>query len=297
MTNISKTIRLLMLLSANKFYSREELAERFEVSERTIYRYIAEIRNSGFIVEENDGLYRLLREDLQTKLIKNVLHFSESEVFILYQALEEMKMNSTDSKALMKKLNVLYDFKILKKLKDSDELYKIKRLDEAIKQERCVKLIDYRSSNSGDVRDRRIEPFELMPDYRAVWCFDLDDNQVKQFMISRMKSVEIGMTVWKNKTLHQIPCTDAFRMSNDCIIAHVQATLSLKAYNLLREEFPLGINYVVKDLRSNTYKLEIPVTDFNGIGRFVLGLPGEIIVESPASFRQFLKEKIKLFSD
>ena len=73
-------------------------------------------------------------------------------------------------------------------------------------------------------------------------------------------------------------------------LATVTATLSLKACNLLNEEYPLANPYIIA--QEQQYLLQIPVADFNGIGRFVLGLAGEVKVLSPDSFIAFLKEKI-----
>jgi len=35
-----------------------------------------------------------------------------------------------------------------------------------------------------------VEPFEFLPEYSAVWCFDLNDKVCKQFKISRMEEAE-----------------------------------------------------------------------------------------------------------
>jgi len=37
------------------------------------------------------------------------------------------------------------------------------------------------------------------------------------------------------------------------------------------------------------YKLVVPIADYHGIGRFVMGLPGEIVVRESLSFKIYLK--------
>jgi hypothetical protein len=59
-------------------------------------------------------------------------------------------------------------------------------------------------------------------------------------------------------------------------VATVEALLSLKACNLLGEEYPLAKKHLTQ--KNGGYRLEIPVAGFEGIGRFVLGLPGEVEV-------------------
>ena len=47
---LERLLRLMMLLSANKCYTVEELAERIETSSRSIYRYIDTFRSAGFTI-------------------------------------------------------------------------------------------------------------------------------------------------------------------------------------------------------------------------------------------------------
>src|SRR5699024_8677904 len=147
----------------------------------------------------------------------------------------------------------------------------------------------YQSSNSQSVSDRKVEPFEFMSDYKAIWCLDIADNTVKQFKISRITEVISLSGNWQFKELHHSPFTDAFRMAADKPIANVKAILSLKAYNLIREEYPLSEIYI-KEEGDNSYYLDIPIADYHGIGRFVLGLPGDIKVLGPKEFKEFLIE-------
>jgi hypothetical protein len=63
------------------------------------------------------------------------------------------------------------------------------------------------------------------------------------------------------------------------------------AYNLLIEEFPLSEKYI-KEADNQTYILTTDVGNFIGVGRFVLGLPGEIEVVYPQAFKDYLNEKM-----
>jgi predicted DNA-binding transcriptional regulator YafY len=132
-----------------------------------------------------------------------------------------------------------------------------------------------------------------MNDYKAVWCYDREGKTNKQFKIARMDSVELLSDPWYDEDRHQVPFSDAFRMSAEAPLAEVEAFLSLKAYNLLIEEYPRAAQYV--QARKNKYQLNIPVADYNGIGRFVMGLPGEVVVSRPEEFKKFLEGKRKVF--
>lgn len=289
---MEKSLRLLMLLAHNRSYSREEIAERFEISERSVYRHLSQIENSGFVLDRSNGRYKLLKDERNLSLRK-LLHFTQEEAYILYKSLSAIEASNTFLISLIKKLHTLYDFQALKQMQFQDNIEKVKLLSDAIQNKKQVVLKQYQSSNSQTITDRIVEPFEYMKDYKAIWCLDLEDNIIKQFRISRITDVEILSVNWSYEELHQSPFTDAFRMAADKPIANVKARLSLKAYNLIREEYPLSDTYL-KEEESNTYHLDIPIADYHGIGRFVLGLPGEIKVEGPKEFIEFLmkmKEK------
>lgn len=289
---MEKALRLLMLLSGNRKYTRKEISERFDVAERTVYRYLSEIENSGFVLDKTSEGYQLLKSDYNTKSLKKLLHFSEDEAYILYRALLELGEYRHHAKNIIKKLHSLYDFQALQKLKSTDDLSKIKSISTAIEKQKQIVLRQYHSSNSHKVEDRNVEPFELMSDYKAIWCYDLKDQKVKQFKISRTQEVDVLTAAWKYSDYHKLPFTDAFRMSALEPILQVEATLSLKAYNLLKEEFPAATPFVKQ--HEKEYQLNIPIADYHGIGRFVLGLLDEIKVCSPQQFKDFLNEKIKI---
>ena len=45
---MEKTLKLLMLLTGTRNYSVQEIAEKFSIDERTVYRYFNKIENAGF---------------------------------------------------------------------------------------------------------------------------------------------------------------------------------------------------------------------------------------------------------
>lgn len=292
---MEKLLRILMLLSGIRNYSRDEIAERFNISERTVYRYLHAIENAGFVLDKRAGRYRLIMDNPNGKSLNNLLHFTEEEAYLLYKTLAELQVVSPLKERLVKKLNVLYDFKALARLEKHNELERVHVLGEAMNHKKQVMLQQYRSSHSGAITDRKVEPFQFMEDYKAVWCYDTEDKSNKQFKISRMKGVEQLPSSWFYEAEHKTPFTDAFRMAAISPLATVVALLNLKAYNLMIEEYPLTEKYITKE--KSHYRLKILIADYQGIGRFVLGLPGEIEVVEPEGLKSFLKKMRKKFED
>ena len=288
-------LRMLVLLSGGTRYTVSELAIHFSCSERTIYRDLYTMENAGFVLDRTQGHYSLNLCPEEAKKLHRLLHFSEEEAYILYRALEMVKGGTSVNEQLVRKLNALYDFRALSNLSRKPEIEIIHTLDEAIRTNKQVNLHSYRSSHSETITDRIVEPFEFLPEYSAVWCFDLFDKTCKQFKISRIEQVSVLDSNRQNQMLHRVPFTDAFRMSACESLATVEAELSLKAANLLREEYPLAEKYLSDLNVSGTlrYLLKIPVADYHGIGRFVLGLQREVKVVGPEDFKNFLREAQK----
>lgn len=287
---LQRLLRLLLMLSGNKIYSLQEIAERLQIQERSVYRYLDSLEAVGLVIVRNNG-YRLATSSPHTKAINRLFHFSEEEAYILYQLLAEAKGGNEIRQKLVRKLHSLYDFKVLASLAGKTDLEHVKALKAAMREKKQVILKGYRSSNSQTIQDREVEAFEFLPEYQGVWCFDLMDKSNKQFLISRIKEVSIRETDWQHTQRHSIPFTDAFGMSAEAPAAIIKLQLNLKACNLLLEEHPLAKQYLKP--AGNEYMLEIPVADYHGVGRFVLGLPGDVQVISSTAFKRFLTRQIK----
>jgi predicted DNA-binding transcriptional regulator YafY len=288
-----KLLRLLMLLSGNRRYTLSELMERFDQSDRTIYRHLEEIENAGFVLNRTGGTYQLQTDNQAVKSLQKLLHFSEEEAYVLYKTIALLQGTSSIKDRLAGKLNALYDFRALSLLPGKNSHEAVSKLGEAIRENKQVLLRAYRSGNSDNIADRTVEPFDFLSDYSGVWCYDTESNSSKHFKIARIKEVAILLTPAIHHAQHSIPFTDAFRMSAPQAIATIEASLTLKAYNLLLEEYPLAETYI--QAVNGHYHLQIPVADYNGIGRFALGLPEEMKVTAPKAFIDFLKERVKYF--
>lgn len=292
---MQRMLRLLMKLSGKRWCPLQEIIDILECSGRTVYRYLETFETAGFVLEKNKGSYRLQKETANSRSLQNLMHFSEEEVLILYETLALIEGTSPVKEQLIRKLNVLYDYKALEQLQQSDDLTKIHTLSDAIRNKKQVNLKSYRSSNSDKITDRKVEPFDYLPDYRSVWCYEYESKSCKQFKLARIHEIELINRDWENEILHKAHFTDAFRISSLKSIGKIEAILSLKAYNLLLEEFPLCRNHVNEE--DGHYLLKIPVAGYQGIGRFVMGLPGEIEVLGTKGFKEFLRDERKKFRD
>ena len=125
------------------------------------------------------------------------MHFTEEEAVILKSAIENIDDNNVLKQNLKRKLYSVYDNKTL-----ADTVVRgknapnIRRLIEAIEEQRQAVLHGYQSPHGGEVRDRRVEPFAFTTNYVQVWCYDLESHSNKLFKTSRIGSVELSNAAW-----------------------------------------------------------------------------------------------------
>jgi proteasome accessory factor C len=294
--SVQKVIRLLILLSGIKAYSKDEIVEQLELSERSFYRYIKTLKDAGFVINFDNSFYQLAKVSIQFKEISSLLHFSDEESYILNEAIHNIDASTKAKQNLIGKLSALYDSdRISAQFVSKENSSKIKPLLDAIHYKKQVSLINYKSSGSGKITTRIVEPFEFTPNYISMWCFELESKMNKLFKISRVQSVELVDMDWEFESLHKANLLDCFRIGGDKQIP-VKLEMSMKARNLMIEEYPLSEQFI-KAISDNRYLFDGWVTAFDGIGRFVLGLPGEIFDIENAEFVQFMedkKEKMKI---
>ena len=172
---LERLLRLMKMLTANTEYTIDDLAERLQMSRRTIYRYIDTFRAAGFVIRKNDDHIRLDKESPHFKDISQLIHFTEEEAAILKSAIESIDDNNLLKQNLKRKLYSVYENRSLANTVVKGKLSAIvHNLVEAIAEKRQVILQEYRSAHGAAVRNRRVEPFAFTTNYVNVWCYDLD---------------------------------------------------------------------------------------------------------------------------
>ena len=179
--------------------------------------------------------------------------------------------------------------RILSKKEDAANVAALKG---AIDDKRQVILHDYSSSNSGEVRDRLVEPFAFGYDHTIVWCYDVKDGANKVFKINRIGNVEILKERWAYETHHCEGKMDIFRMTGETPTP-VRMELTLLAKNILVEEYPEAEKYLIPAKTDGHWILQTDVYSMIGIGRFYMGLAREITIIDAPEVVKYVKEYIK----
>ncbi|MBO5903492.1 MAG: WYL domain-containing protein [Tidjanibacter sp.] len=290
---IERLLRLMKLLTGNVNYTVEQLAEKLDTSYRSIYRYIDTFKEAGFVVHKLEGgVYKLGKESRHFKDISQLIHFTDEEAHIFNQLIDALDDSNALKHNLRRKLSSVYDCTSLaNSTVRGKNATNINTLIEAIGNQQQVILHDYSSSNTGIVSDRVVEPFSFTTNYVQIWCYEPVSRINKLFNTSRIGSVEVTEQSWQHTDEHNAGYIDIFR-TRSFERTQVTMRLTLRAYNLLTEEYPLAERDLSRE-DENHWILRTEVCSMAGIGRFVLGLWEDVeIIDSP-ELSDYLSKKIE----
>lgn len=315
---IARILRLIVLLSDNRVYTLAELAKKLDTSQRTIYRYLDTFREANFVIEKvDDYKYRLVSIGKGIKDLNNIVYFTPEEAFVVNRLIDSLDPTNSLKAGLLKKLAAIYDKTSVSDFTGTPtSAQKVETLADAIREKTVIKLIGYTSSYSGKTADHLVEPYEFTSNYASVWAYDLEDGINKRFKIQRIGGVEKTQDAWTMTHAHHATPMDAFRIHGEEEY-HVVLRMNNVAKNLMLEEFPLTEPDIYPqdgtlndDILVSEQVLYLPghdmedeyeqywiydgmVRGIDGIGRFVLGLEGNIEVMEGAELIAYLKDRAR----
>ena len=290
---VERVFRLMRLMTGNAYFTVEELAEKLDTSYRSIYRYIDTFKELGFAVEKIHGnIYRIVKMPSSFKDLSKLVYFSDEEAKILCSLIENLDSSNTLKAALYKKLAAIYDLTSINEFKgNKSNAACVQAISNAIGEKRKVVLKNYASSNSGNIRDRLVEPFGFTNNHLEVWAYDIEKKDNRLFKIPRIDWVDVSSEVWEFEAEHHRKNIDPFHMAYDGDGIHVKLELSLRAKNLLLEEFPLA-EQGVKNVDGKWF-YEGAVGPMEGVGRFCIGLAGDVIILDSPKLEKYVNEFVK----
>ncbi len=289
---IDRLLNLMWLLSSNVDYTIPELSERLDISKRSIFRYLDSFRKAHFaVIKKSPNTHKLLRMPVRRIDLSELVHISEEEAHILHALLAALSGDSQVLINLEQKISALFDATSVTEIIGNRRAAEhIMRLKEAMDEKMQVKLRNYESGNTESVSDRIIEPIRFSSNYTDVYAYETSSGQIKTFKIARIGSVEVLMRDWQYEDKHEVIEPDCFRMNGKQFF-NVTLRMTLKAKNLLIEEYPLSLKDVIQ--KGGYWYLKTEVKDLAGVGRFYLGLSDQIsIVDSP-ELTEYVKRHIR----
>lgn len=282
-------LQMIALLNGSSGYDIKRLARKFDMSERNMYRYLTLLKNCGFNIVK-DTNQRLRIEKADEILTREGVFFSLEEAATVKEAILSVHSTNPLRNRILTKLfahseldataELLYD-RILGE--------KIRLLNRAMKENLQVLLKDYHSMNSNTVTDRLVEPFAFVQNMKYFNAYEPENKSVRQFKPDRTGEVIITQKPFQYQAHHKNAVPDFFGMaSGEKTTVHLK--LSERAARLLCEEIPEAATGL--DKSKNTW--QGTVKGHEGIGRFILGLPGEVEILAPDVLKKYVQDKVNL---
>lgn len=138
---------------------------------------------------------------------------------------------------------------------------------------------NYASGNTGTRRDRHVFPINLFYNNENVYCWDLEDNEPKQFRLARIESIDLdGVQNYFGVSLSP-GRSDVFRWVYEDKPKHIKIRMKVGALNYLLEEYSNAKNLPQEELYEESkdiWILDTYLQNFGALRRFYLGLADQI---------------------
>ena len=287
--SLTRIFRLILLLKRKPYKSVSFLAKLLEVDKRQIYRDLELLEEVGYLIDhDSQHKYFLFLPESESYPQK----FSLEETQLLQALVKTMKSHPLKNGLEQKLFSHSDLIPLANSLLSHQTADILRQLQEALHSGKQVLLTAYHSTSSKDIKDRLVEPLGFSADQVYLKAFEPSSQQVKSFKLERIGGVE----------LLEESCTYSGKVGENDLFGcsgpkplMVELLLSHRAYRLLIEEFPGSQPYVRPIEGSFPYRALLTVRAFEGVGRFILGLPGEIQLKGPRELQAYLSRKVALY--
>ena len=287
----NRLFEIVYLLMQKKKITAKELADKFEVSTRTIYRDIEALSMANIPIYTNKGKkggIGLLDEYVLNKTI-----LSEEEQNQILFALQGMEKVSYKEKDVLGKLSVLFNKKIDDWIKidfsnwgkDSEQEEKFELIKIAILNKRKIEFIYYNSN--GNETKRVVEPLQIWFKekswYLISYCKLKEDYRI--FKIARIKEIKI-LEEHFERELPKENKEEKYNFKNILLELEISKEMAYRVY----DEFES--NEITKKEDGNfIVKVKYPENDW--VYGYILSFGEYIKVLSPDKLKNIIKDKLE----
>lgn len=271
-----------------------ELAEKFEVSIRTIYRDLDAISAAGIPIYATQGKGGGIFIMQDFVLNKSILSEQEKEqILMALQGISVTEHNQTDE--LLMKLGGLFQSKVTNWIEvDFSEWYKntpnydvFNLIKNAIFNQYIITFSYF--AREGNYSNRTVEPIKLIFKNKDwyLYGFCLLRNDFRFFKLTRIKELEISSDTFKRE-VKNIPEIETVIKDNNFIPAKLR--FSPKAAFRVYDEFTDNVS---KDNQGNLY-VNIDLPDNETLFSYILSFGDNVEILEPDYLRESMKEKLAL---
>lgn len=291
---INRLIEMVYILLDKKTVTAKDLAEHFEVSQRTIYRDIDTLSGAGIPIYTNKGKGGGI--SLLANFVLNKSMLSEKEQLEILSSLQSLKaLNVLEVEPVLNKLAAMFgknntgwiDVDFSRWGSNPDEREKFNIFKTAILNKKMVS-IDYYGSN-GEKTERTVEPLKLVFKGYAwyVYAFCHMKNDFRIFKVSRIKKPQLKESSFTRNAPENI-----LMESKEVNIKMVGAVLKIHSRMAFRVFDELGYGSV-RENPDGSFIVTIEMPDEEWLYGYILSYGGDAEVMEPKHIRDGIKCRLE----
>lgn len=288
---INRLFEIVYILLERKTVTAKELASKFEVSTRTIYRDIEILSAAKIPVYANKGKGGGISLLDDYVLDKSIL--SEEEQNQILFALQSMeRISSQEEKSILEKMSSIFnksktnwidvDFSDWGTNGEQDQTFNL--IKEAVLKREVIEFIYY--SSYGEEKKRQAEPLQIyFKDkawYLKAYC-RLKQNY-RLFKISRMKDIKILDETFERELQDIKEKQPNFKVIK--LELEISKEMSYRVYDEFKKE-----NIIQKENGDFIVKVEFPENDW--VYGYILSFGEYVKILSPEYAKSIVKEKLQ----
>lgn len=291
---LNRLLEITTILLNKKTVTASELAKRFSVSTRTIYRDIDVLSISGvpvYATQGSNGGISILEE---YTVNRTALSDSEKEsILFALQTLQSTKYPEID--IVLEKLGSVFKNTVTDWISidfspwgaNPNAYNKFTDIKTAIMQSRVIEIDYINSYNQKSCRI--IEPMRLIFKSQAwyLWGFCREKQDYRTFRISRIKSVEIGEEIFDRNKAHVVK-GHSVETEKEKPYTHVVLQFAEEVLYRLYDDFD---DQRLRDNSDGTYTLEIDFPEDEWLYGYILSFGCFAKVIEPEHIRKIIKER------
>ena len=282
---IDRLFSIVQILVSKKIITAKELAEKFDVSVRTIYRdidilsangipvYSSKGKGGGISILENYSIDKtIVSDDDQNKILMALQSVNATGQIDVKDSLIKLKnlfrKDDTDW--------IEIDFSGWEQ--SDDEKNNFVLIKESIMKLRCIKFNYY--NNKGEVSGRIVEPYKLVFKQNKwyVYGYCRKRNDFRFFKLTRMERLEVIDEIF-NKRHDVLTNVNYSTEENDTI--KIKLKINISAASRVYDEFRKGI--ITQDGDSLIVEADIPKNKW--LYNYFLGYGDELEILEPEGLR------------
>lgn len=291
---INRLLEIVYILLDKKQVTAKQLAEQFQVSQRTIYRDIDALSAAGIPVYTNKGKGGGIRLLDQFVLGKSML--SDKEQMDILSSLQGLNaLNVPDVEPVLNKLAAIFnknstswiDVDFSRWGSDSTEQEKFNMLKAAILN-RNVVTFDYFSSY-GEKTERIVEPVKLIFKGQGwyIYGFCRLKNDFRMFKVTRIKN----LTCSKETFIREIP-GDIWSEPSDMNNRTVKLVLKIESRMAYRVYDEFEQDSIAKN-PDGSYVVQVNYIEDEWVYGYIMSYGDTIEVIEPEHVRKIIKRKLE----